>query len=139
MPNITMAIVSTPIDLGRQLAATAAAVEDAGDALGVVGRLPFQPTPYEPSAKIPTASTPNAPQTPCTEIAPTGSSTPRFSMNHTRLDDDDAGDDADDRRRPRLHERARRRDRNEAGEHAVGHHPGIGLLSARATAPRTSR
>ena len=45
--------------------------------------VPFQPTPYEPSAKIPTASTPHAPQTPCTETAPTGSSTPRFSKNHT--------------------------------------------------------
>src|SRR5688572_1952668 len=43
--------------------------------------VPFQPmpgplasTPYLPLAKMPTASTPNVPQTPWTEMAPTGSS-----------------------------------------------------------------
>ena len=44
-----------------------------------------------------------------------------------RLDDDDRSDDADDRGRPRLHERTRRRDRHQAGEHAVRHHAGVGL------------
>src|SRR5262249_10501419 len=39
--------------------------------------------PYVPSAKSPTASTPHAPQVPCTEIAPHGSSTPRRSKNAT--------------------------------------------------------
>src|SRR6478735_7488178 len=39
--------------------------------------------PYVPSANNPTASTPNAPHTPCTEIAPHGSSTPRRSKNPT--------------------------------------------------------
>src|SRR5438876_11654723 len=44
---------------------------------------PFQPSPYVPSAKSPTASTPHAPHTPCTEIAPHGSSTCLRSQNST--------------------------------------------------------
>ncbi len=35
---------------------------------------PFQPAPYEPLANTPTESKPNIPQTPCTLIAPQGSS-----------------------------------------------------------------
>ena len=42
----------------------------------------------------------------------------------------DAGDQADDRRRPRGDEGARRGDRDEAGEHAVGHHARVGLAGA---------
>ncbi len=44
-----------------------------------------------------------------------------------RLDHDDCGNRADHRRRPRLDEGARSRDRDQTGEHAVRHHPGIGL------------
>src|SRR5262249_32631413 len=44
---------------------------------------PFHPAPYSPVAKIPTDSTPQTPLTPCTEIAPTGSSTPRLSKKKT--------------------------------------------------------
>src|SRR5262245_32859472 len=36
--------------------------------------MPFHPAPYEPSAKMPTATAPNHPQKPCTDIAPQGSS-----------------------------------------------------------------
>src|SRR5262245_39815830 len=36
--------------------------------------MPFHPAPYEPSAKMPTATAPNQPQKPCTDIAPQGSS-----------------------------------------------------------------
>ena len=43
----------------------------------------FDPHFQVETAKIPTASTPQAPQTPWTDTAPTGSSTPRFSKNHT--------------------------------------------------------
>src|SRR6266496_4301856 len=43
----------------------------------------FQSPPYDPSEKMPTASTPQTPQVPCTETAPTGSSTPRRSKNQT--------------------------------------------------------
>src|SRR5437867_13390227 len=39
--------------------------------------------PYFPSAKSPTASTPQAPLAPCTLIAPTGSSTPILSKKKT--------------------------------------------------------
>ena len=61
-------------------------------------------------------------------MAPTGSST--LSLRSTKndgLDDEDAGDDADDRRRPRVDEGARGGDGHEAGEHAVGHHARVGL------------
>src|SRR5262249_47833926 len=44
---------------------------------------PFQPAPYCPVAKIPTDRTPQRPLTPCTEMAPTGSSTPRASKKKT--------------------------------------------------------
>ena len=43
---------------------------------------PFQPSPYLPSAKRPSDSTPQAPLTPWTEMAPTGSST--FSVPSTK-------------------------------------------------------
>ena len=46
------------------------------------------------------------------------------------LDDDHTRDGADHRSSPRLHEGARRCDRDEAGEHAVGHHPRVGLAHA---------
>ena len=50
----------------------------------VAAPTPFQPAPYVPSANRPTASTPHAPHTPWTEIAPHGSSTsPTWSKNHT--------------------------------------------------------
>src|SRR3954452_17328505 len=53
--------------------------------------VPFQPmpappasTPYLPLAKMPTNSTPRVPHTPCTDMAPTGSSTlSRRSMKYT--------------------------------------------------------
>src|SRR5262245_59678903 len=44
---------------------------------------PFHPAPYSPVAKIPTDSTPQTPLTPCTEMAPTGSSMPRLSKKKT--------------------------------------------------------
>src|SRR5450432_2514624 len=40
-----------------------------------LGETPFHAMPYVPSANRPTARTPHAPQTPCTEMAPHGSST----------------------------------------------------------------
>src|SRR5438309_2420085 len=46
--------------------------------------MPFHPSPYVPSAKIPSESTPHTPHTPCTEIAPHGSSTfATLSQNQT--------------------------------------------------------
>src|SRR6476469_1189898 len=46
--------------------------------------MPFHPAPYEPSANMPTATAPNQPQKPCTDIAPQGSSTFSFrSLNST--------------------------------------------------------
>ena len=47
-----------------------------------------------------------------------------------RFDDEHASDDADHHGRPGLDERARGGDRHQAGEHAVDHHPGIGLAAA---------
>src|SRR5205823_8125633 len=45
---------------------------------------PFHPAPYVPSAKMPSDSTPHAPHTPWTEMAPQGSSTwATWSKNHT--------------------------------------------------------
>src|SRR5215470_18044634 len=41
--------------------------------------------PYVPSAKSPTASTPHAPHTPCTEMAPHGSSTRAFLSKNSTL------------------------------------------------------
>src|SRR5262249_9710943 len=44
---------------------------------------PFQPAPYSPVAKMPTDTTPQRPFVPCTDIGPTGSSTPRASRKKT--------------------------------------------------------
>ena len=49
-----------------ELLEAVAAVEEPGDALGRCVVVPFQPAPYWPSAKMPTASTPKVPHTPCT-------------------------------------------------------------------------
>ena len=76
---------------------------------------------------MPTQSTPNEPPTPWTEMAPTGSSMPRFSKKPMASMTITAATMPMTRGGPRLHEGARRRDRDQAGEHAVGHHPGIGL------------
>src|SRR6266487_841970 len=47
---------------------------------------PFQPAPYVPSAKRPSAISPQAPQTPCTDTAPQGSSTwATLSQNQTLM------------------------------------------------------
>ena len=67
------------------------------------------------------------PPTPCTEIAPTGSSMPLRSKKNTDSTMSTAAIEPMHRRRPRLHERARRGDRHEAGEHAVDHHARVGL------------
>ncbi len=76
------------------------------------------------------ARTPKIPQTPCTEIAPTGSSIPLRSKKNTDSTTMHRGDRADDRGRPRLHEGTRGGDRHQAGEHAVDHHAGVGLAHA---------
>ena len=134
MPKITVQITTAPIACATEL--TAAARRRRGCRSTPCGRR-WHLVGAVPAGAVlavgedPDASTPKVPHTPCTETAPTGSSMPRFSMKPDRDDDEDAGDDADDRRGPRLHERARRRDRHQAGEHAVRHHPGIGLARPR--------
>ena len=93
-----------------------------------VAGVPFQPWPYWPSAKMPTHK----------HAADAAHAVHRDGADRIvdlrlaldephRLDDDDSGDAAEHRGRPRLHERAGRGDRDEAGEHAVGHHPRVGL------------
>ena len=108
----------------------AAAVEDAGDTLARgrrrVGEVPPGAVPAvgeDPDEQHAEA----AADTRAPTIAPTGSSMPLRSMKKIASITTTAAIDPDHRRRPRLHERARRRDRHQAGEHAVHHHAGVGL------------
>ena len=76
---------------------------------------------------------PQAPHTPCTDEAPTGSSilsTP--SMNSAETTTSMPGDEADEDRRGRRHERARGRDGHHAREHAVAQHADVGRAEAHA-------
>ena len=64
------------------------------------------------------------PATPCADSAPTGSSM-TLSIASTPSDDDHAGDEADDRRRPELDVARRRRDRHERRDRAVADHADV--------------
>ena len=99
-----------------------------------------------PSAKRPSESTPQAPLTPWTAIAPTGSSI--FSVRSTKSTATTTSTPAiaaDDHRRHAVDEGARRGDRDQPGQHAVDHHAGIRLAELqpdeehRATARRPCR
>ena len=73
-----------------------------------------------PSANRPSARIPHAPHTPCTDDAPTGSSILQHGLDEQRrIDHQHAGHRADQDRRRRGHERARRGDRHHARQHAV--------------------
>ena len=140
IPNITVEIVSDADRLRAQLAPAAPAVEDAGDAVRGVGVRRAVPAvavlAVGEDARRPARRRRRTRRAPRSRRP--GRRLPRFSMNHTDSTTITPAMSADDRRRPRLHERARRRDRDEAGEHAVGHHPGVGLARC-GPSPRTSR
>ena len=104
-------------ELGRQLAEAAAveeALDGAGDgvptvAVGAVGE----------EAR---ARQPQAPLTPWTEMAPTAIVNPDFVEEEDRLDDQDAGNQADEEGAAGADKGAGTGDGDQAGQHAVAHH-----------------
>ena len=108
MPNMTMAIVRHPIDLGAELAPAVTAVDDAGDALG--GRVRHDGA-VPAGAVLAVGEDADGEHAEDAADAVHGDGADRVvdlelrSMKNTDSIDEDAGDDADDRRRPRVRRR----------------------------------
>lgn len=79
-----------------------------------------------------TASRPHMPATPCTEIAPTGSSILNLVQQHDRTYDEQTAGSADERGGQRRRRQGFSRNRDEPGQGTVQGHREIGLAEPRA-------